>query len=187
MILMLQFKVFLLSFFQSLSHVWLFATPWTTACQASLSFTVSWSLLKLMFFELVMISNHVIIGHPTSPLPSIFPSIRVFFNESPLCVGCQCIAASASNLLMNIQAWFPSGLTGLISLLSKGLSRVFSSTTVWKHQFCGTQPSLWSNSHIQAWVPEKNHSLDYTLVGIGWYRLVDYTLDIGWHGDVFTF
>ena len=86
MIFMSQFTVFLLAFFQSLSHIWLFATLWTAACQASLSFPISWSLLKLMVFELVMLFNHRILCHPPSPLPSIFPSIRVFFNESALCI-----------------------------------------------------------------------------------------------------
>ena len=64
-------------------------------------------------------------------------------------------SASASVLPMNIQGWFPLGLTGWISLLSKGLPRVFSSTTVWKHQFFGAQPSLWSNYHIHTWLLEK--------------------------------
>ena len=64
-------------------------------------------------------------------------------------------SASASVLPMNIQGWFPLGLTGLISLLFKGLSRVFSRTIVWKHQFIGAQPSLWSNSHIPTWLLEK--------------------------------
>ena len=67
-----------------LSHVRLFATPWTTACQASLSITNSWSLLRLMSIELVMPSNHLILCHPLLLLPSIFPSIRVFSNESAL-------------------------------------------------------------------------------------------------------
>ena len=69
---------------QLLSHVWPFATPWTTACQASLSITSSWSLLKLMSIELVMPSNHLILCHPLLLPPSIFPSIRVFSNESAL-------------------------------------------------------------------------------------------------------
>ena len=64
----------------------IFVTPWTTPHQASLSFPISWSLLKLMFFELVMLSNHLILCHSPSPLPSVFPSIRVFFNESALCI-----------------------------------------------------------------------------------------------------
>ena len=72
----------LISSVQSLSHVWLFATPWTAACQAYLSITNSWSLLKLMSVELVMPSNHLILCHPLLLLPSIFPRIRVFSNES---------------------------------------------------------------------------------------------------------
>ena len=71
---------------QSLSCAWLFATPWTTACQASLSFTNSWSLLKLMSIESVMPSNHLILYSPLLFPPSIFPSIRVFSNESALCI-----------------------------------------------------------------------------------------------------
>ena len=76
-----------LSSVQSLSHVWLFATPWTTACQASLSITNSKSLLKLMSIESVMPSNHLILCHSLLLLPSIFPSIRVFSNESALHMG----------------------------------------------------------------------------------------------------
>ena len=71
---------------KSLSFVQLFATPWAAACQASLFFTISWSLLKLMFIELVIPSNHLILCHPHLLLPSIFPSIRVFSNESVLCI-----------------------------------------------------------------------------------------------------
>ena len=132
---------------QSLSCVQLFETPWTTAYQASLSFTVSWTLLKCMSIELVMLSNHLILFCPLLLLPSIFPRIRVLSNELVLHVQSIGASASASYLPMNIQGWFPLGLTGLMSLLSKGLSRVFSSTTVQKHQFYSAQPSLWSNSH----------------------------------------
>ena len=70
--------------FQSLSHVWLFVILWTAPCQASLSFTISWSLLRLMSVELVRPSNHLILCHPLLLLPSIFPSIRVFSSESAL-------------------------------------------------------------------------------------------------------
>ena len=119
----------------SKNHVWLFAKPWTTAYQASLSFTIPQSLLKLKSTESVMPSNHLILCRSFPLLPSIFPSIRVFFNESAFVSGGQRIEASASVLLMNIQGWFPLGLTVLISLLFKGLWRVFSSTTVRKHQF----------------------------------------------------
>ena len=106
---------------QSLSHVRLFATPWTTGHQASLSFTLPPSLLKPMSIELVMPSNHLILCHPLLLLPSIFPSIRVFSNELALRIRGQSIeaSASASVLPMNIQGWFPLGLIGLISLLSK--------------------------------------------------------------------
>ena len=95
-----------------------FATTWTVACPAPLSFTVSWSLLKLMSIESVMPSNLLILYHPLL-LPSVFPSIRVFPSELALCI--KCIGASVSALVpqMNIHGWFPLGLTGLISMLSK--------------------------------------------------------------------
>ena len=113
----------------------LFATLGTAAHQASLSFTISKSFLKLMSIVLMKPSNHLILCHPLLLLPSIFPSIMVFSNE-PALSGGQSIGASASAsvLPMNIQGWFPSGLTGLISLLSNGLSRIFSGTTIQKHQ-----------------------------------------------------
>jgi len=142
---------------QLLSHAWLFVTPWTAACQASLSFAISWSLLKLMSIKLMMPSNHLILCHPLFLLPSIFPNRRAFPMSWPFASGGQSIGASASAsvLPMNIQKGFPLGLTGLISLLSKWLSRVFSKPTVQKHPFFGSQPSLWSNSHIHAWLLEK--------------------------------
>ena len=124
-------------------------TPWTAAHQASLSFTISWSLLKLMSVGSMMPSKHLILCCPLL-LPSIFPSIRFFSNELAVLIRWpKCwTSALVSVLLMNIQGSFPLGLTVLISLLSKGLSRVFSSTTVQKHQFFSAQPSLLSNSHI---------------------------------------
>ena len=108
---------------QFLSHVQLFVTLRTATCQASLSITNSQSLLKLMSVVLVMLSNHLILCHPLLP-PSIFPSIRVFSNESVLCIRWPNIgvSASASVLPVNIQDWFALGRTGWISLLSKGLS-----------------------------------------------------------------
>ena len=122
---------------QLLSRVQLFGTPWTAGCQASLSFTISQSLLKLTSLELKMPSNHLILCLPLLLLSSIFPSIRVFSNALDLHIRGPSIGAStsASVLPMNIRGWFPLGLTGLISLQSKGLSRVFSSPTVQKHQF----------------------------------------------------
>ena len=132
-------------------------SPWTAAHQVSLSFTLSWSLIKLMSIESVMPSNHLILCRPILLLPSIFSSIRVFSNDLAFCtrrpksIGA---SASASVLPMNSQSWFPLELTGLISLLSKRLSRVFSNTKVWKHQFFSAQTSLWSNSHIHTRLPE---------------------------------
>ena len=143
------------SLVQWLSCVWLFANSWTATCQASLGFTVSQSLFKLLFTESVMPSNHLILCCPFS-CPKPFPASGSFPVSWLITSGCQIIGAStsASVLRMNIQGWFPLRLTGLI-LLSKKISRVFSSITVRKHQFFGTQPSLWSNSHIHIWLLEK--------------------------------
>ena len=108
---------------QSLSRIQLLAAQWTTACQASLSFTVSLYLLKLMSIESVIPSNHLILCRPLFLLSSILPSISVFSNESALRIRWQSIRTSASVLPMNIQGWFSLGLTGLISLPSRGLSK----------------------------------------------------------------
>ena len=146
-----------------LSRVWLFVAPWTAARQDSLSITNSWSLLKLMSIELVMPSNHLILCPPFFSCLQSFSASASFPMSQFFASGGQSIgawaSASASALTMNIQGWFPLWLTDLISLQSKGLSRVFSNTTVQKHQFFGTQPSSWStltpiHDH---W---KNHSLD---------------------------
>ena len=139
-------------------HVQFFVTPWTAENQAILSFTISWSLLKFMSIESVILSNHHILCCFLLLLPSVFPRIRVFSSELALPIFKEWnigVSGSASALPMNIQDWFPLGLTGLISLHIKGLSRVFSSTTVQMHQFSGAQPSLWSNSHIHTWLLEK--------------------------------
>ena len=135
-------------------------TAWTEAYQASLSITLSQSLLKLMSIELVMPSNHLILSRPLLLLPSSFTASGSFLMSRFFTSGGQSIGASASAsvLLMNIQDWFLSGLIGLIFLLSKGLSRVLSSTTVWNHQFFGMQPSLWSNSHNCTWLLEKTYA-----------------------------
>ena len=124
---------------QSLSRVQLFATPWMAARQASLSITNSWSSPRLMCIESVMPSSHLIPCCPLLLLPPIPPSIRVFSNESTLRMRWPNIGVSttASVLPMNTQDWSPLGWTGWISLQSKGLSRVFSNTTVQKHQFFG--------------------------------------------------
>ena len=130
--------------------------PWIAARQASLSFVISQSSLTLMSIKLVMPSNHFILSRPLLFPPSVFPSIRVFSNEF-FASGGQSIGISASTsvLPMNTQYWSPLGWTGWISLQPKGLSRVFSNTTVQKHQFFDAQPSLWSNSHNHTWLQEK--------------------------------
>ena len=129
---------------KSLSHVQLFVTPWTAAHQASLSITNSQSLFKLMSIESVMPSNHLILCCPLLFLPSIFPSIRVYSNESALHITGQSTGVSASSwvLPMNIQDWFPLGWAGWISLPSKGLWRVFSNTTVQKQKSLQSSPIL---------------------------------------------
>ena len=117
---------------QLLSHVWLFITLWTVAHQASLCFTVSQSLFKFMSIELVMLSNRLILCHPLLLLLSIFPSIRVFSNEFTLSIRWP-------------KYW--------------SFSRVFSSTTIQKHQLFIAQLSLWSNSHMTT---GKTIAFDYT-------------------------
>ena len=131
-----------------LSHVPLFATPWTVEHKASLSITNSRDLLKLMSIESVMPSNHLILCHPLLLLPSIFPSIRVFSKESVLHIRgpkywCFSFSISPSNEYSGL---IPFRMDWLEH--SEGLSRVFSSTTVQKPQSFSAQLSLWSNSHI---------------------------------------
>ena len=122
-------------------------TPWTTALQASLSFTISQSLPKFMFFALVMSSSHLILWSPLLLLPLIFPSIRDFSNELSVRIRWP---RSASVFKVNIHCWSPLRLTGLISLLSKGLSGIFSSTIGRRHQFFGILPSLRSSSPVNS-------------------------------------
>ena len=127
---------------QLLSHVQLFAAPWTAACQAFLSITNSQSLLKLMSIKSVLPFNPPFSCLQSFPASGSFP-ISQFFESGGQSIG---VSVSTSVIPMNIQDWFPLGWTGWISLQPKGLSRVFSNTTIWKHQFFGTQLSLWSNS-----------------------------------------
>ena len=115
---------------------------------ASLSITNSWRWLNLMSIESVIPSNHLILCRPLLLLPLIFPSIRVFSSESVLHIrwpNYWSFSISPSNEYSGL---ISLGMTGLNSLQSKGLSRVFSSTTVQKHQYFGGLPSLWSSSHI---------------------------------------
>ena len=108
-----------------------------------------------------MPSNQLVLYPPLLHLPSIFPSIGVFSNESALCIRWPKYWSFGSSISPSneFSGWFPLGLTGLISLQSEGLSRVFSSTTVQKHQFFGIQTSLWSNSHICTWLQKKTIAL----------------------------
>ena len=142
---------------QLLSHVQLFVTPWTSVPQASLSITNSRSLLKIMSIDLVMPSNHLILCHPFSfCLQSLLASgsfpMSQLFAWGGQNIG---VSASASVPPMNTKDWSPLGWTGWITLQSKGLARVFSNTTVQKHQFFSTQLSSLSNSHIHTWPLEK--------------------------------
>ena len=131
---------------QLLSRVWLFVTPWTAAFQASLS-TIFQSLSNLISVELVMPSTILSSVVPFSSCLRSFPAsesfpLSQFFASDGQSIG---VSTSASVLPINSQGWFPLGLTGLVSFfffLSKGLSRVFSNTTVQKHQFFGAQPSF---------------------------------------------
>ena len=125
-------------------------TPWTAACWAFLSFTISWSLLKLISIKSVMPSNHLILCHPLLLLPSIFPQIRIFSSESVLHIRWP----KHWNFSFSISP--SSEYSGLISfrmdwldlLAVQGIFRVFSNTTVQKHRFFSTQLSLWSSSHM---------------------------------------
>ena len=137
------------------SSVQLFATPWTTACQTSPFLAISWSLPKFMSIELVMWSNNLILYHSLILLLSNFPSFRVFSNDRLVPSGGQSSGASALVLPKSIQVWFPLRLIGLISLHPKGLLRVFSSTTDWKHKFFGALLSLLFSSHIRTWLSER--------------------------------
>ena len=155
---------------QSLSCVRFFMTPWIVARQASLAITNFWSLLKLMSIELVMPFNHFIFCSSLL-LPSVFPIIRAFSNELAFCIRWLKYCSFSISLSRNIQGWFLLGLTDLI-LLFKGLSRVFSSTTVRKHQFLALG---------LLYVPTLTTIYDY------WkYDSFDYT-DLCWQSDISGF
>ena len=126
---------------QSFSHVWLFVSLWTAACQASLSFTIFQSLLKFMSIESVMPSNHLSSAVPLSSCLQSFPASGSFLMSWLFASGGQ-NSSLITILLINIQDWFPLGWTCLISLQSKELSRVFSNTTDQNHPFFGAQLSL---------------------------------------------
>ena len=142
---------------QSLSRVRLFATPWIAARQASLSITISWSSLRVASIKSVTPSSHLTLGRPLLFLPPIPPSITVFSNESILRMRWSKYRSFSFSIIPSkeIQGWSPSEWTGWVSLQCKGLSRVFSNTTVQKHQFFGAQISSQSKSHIHTWLLEK--------------------------------
>ena len=130
--------------------------PMNWSIRIPLFCTISWSLLKFISIESVMLSNCLILCCPVL-LPSVFPGIRVFFSESAFCIRRPKLWSLSFNISPSNEysELISFRMTGLISLLSKGLSRVFSSTTVWNHEFFNAQPSLWSSSHVHTWLLEK--------------------------------
>ena len=142
---------------QSLSHVWFFATPWTAECQTSLYITNSRSLLKIMSIESVMPSNHLILCCPLLFLLSVFPSIRVFSNESVLHIRWPKYWSFSFNISPSNE------YSGLISFKMDWLDilavqralKSLPQTKVQKHQFFGAQLCLWSNSYIRTWLLQK--------------------------------
>ena len=146
-----------LSSVQSLSRIWFIATHWIAAHQTSLSITNSQSLFKLISTDSVMPSKHLILCRPFSSCPQSSPASESFPMSQLFAWGGQStwVSALASVLPMNTQDWYPLEWTGWISFQSKGLSRVFSNTTVQKHPFFGAQLSSQSNSHIHTWLLEK--------------------------------
>ena len=150
-------KFFFYFIFSSLQSCQILCDPCTAARQAFLSIINSQSAPKLMSVESMMPSNHLILCVPFSSCPQSFPALGSFQMSQCFTSGGQSIGVSASTsvLPMNTQDWSPLGWTGWISLLSKGLSRVFSNTTVQNYQFFSTQLSSQSNSHIHTWSQEK--------------------------------
>ena len=145
---------------QLFSHVWLFLTPWTAACQAPCLHSLL-ELAQTKAIESVMPYSHLIICFLLSFLPSIFPSIRIFSNESVLYTRWQKNGSFSFNISLSNEY---SGLISFRKPQSKGLSRVFSNTIIQKHQFFGPQLSLWSNSHIHSWLLEKPKLWIYRLL-----------------------
>ena len=143
------------------SYVWLFATPWTLAHQAPLSSTISWSLLKFISIESMILSNYLILCYPFLLLPSVFPSIRIFSSELALCIRSpNCWSFSFSISPSNEYSGLISFRIDWFDLLAvQRTLRVFSSTRIQKHQFFTSQPSLWSNSYIHTWLLGKTIAL----------------------------
>ena len=177
----------LFSSVQSFSRVQLFATPWITALQASLSITNSRSSPKLMCTKSVMPSSHLILCCPLLLLPPILPAAESFPMSQLFAWGSWNWSFSFS---INTQDWSPLEWTGWISLQSKELSRVFSNTTVQKHQFFSAQLSSQSNSHIHTWLLEKPQPWpDGSLLAMSGSSVLHYLLEfaqihVHWVGDV---
>ena len=142
------YRCFQFSSVQLLRHVQLFATARTAAHQAFISFTISWSLLKLMSTEVMMPSNYLIFCHPLLLLPSIFLSLRVFSNESALCIRWPKYWSFTISLSNEYSGLISFRMHWLDLFCCSRDSQESTSTTVQKHQFFGTEPSLWSESHI---------------------------------------
>ena len=140
---------------QSLSRVWLYVTPLTAAHQVPLSFTMSQSLLKAMSIESMMLSNYLVFCCPLLLLPSIFSSIRVFSNESSLHIGWPMYWSFSISPSNEHSGLISFRIDSFDLLAVPDVSIVFSGSTTRKHQFFGTQPSLWSNPHIHTWLLEK--------------------------------
>ena len=158
---------------QSLSRAALFETPWTAAHQAPLSSAVSRSLLRCASLGFVMLSNHLILCCLLYLLLSFFLSIRIFSKKIALrpkfwSFSCSISPSNEYSGLISFRYWFLLRLTGLSSLKFKGLSRVFSRTTIWKHQFFGAQPFLWSNPHIHTWPLEEPYIWPYGALSAKW-------------------
>ena len=130
-------------------------TSWTAACQPSLSFTISQNLLKLVSIESVIPSSHLILCRPLLLLPSVFPSIRVSSSELALCIRCPKYWSFSISPSSEYSELIFFRIDWLDLLAVQGLSTVFSSTTVQRHQFWGTQPFLLSSSHICTRLMEK--------------------------------
>ena len=158
---------------QSLSCVWLYMTPWTAAHQASLSFTISQSWLKLMSFESMMPSNHLIFCRPFSSCPQSFPLSGSFLMSQLFTSGGQSIGASASAsvLLMNILIWWKIsvGIDWFDLLAVQGILESFLQYHSSKHQLFGSQPSFWFKSHICTWPLEKPLLWQYIHLSSKWH------------------
>ena len=134
----------------AMRETWAWSVGWEDSLEKAkaihssiLAWRISWTLQSMGLHK---------VRHNWATFTFTFPAMRVFSNESALPIRWSNTGASASVLPMNIQGWFPLGLTGLISGQSKGLSRVFHSTIAGKHEFFDTQPFLWFNSHIHTWL-----------------------------------